>query len=68
MKNLISMIPDEGRIIERQMSRHTSKSPALALLLSAVLPGLGQLYNAQHAKGLIIVLAVLIDVWRKKKR
>lgn len=43
-----------------------------ALLIGVINNGLNLLgvssYYQQVAKGLIIVLAVLIDVWRKKKR
>lgn len=31
------------------------KNPLVALLLSAVLPGLGQIYNTQILKGLVLV-------------
>lgn len=33
----------------------TQKSPLIAPLLSAILPGLGQLYNGERAKGLVIL-------------
>lgn len=32
-----------------------TKNPTLALILSAVFPGLGQLYNSQFPKGLILI-------------
>ena len=36
------------------------RSPKIAALLSAVLPGLGQLYNRQWVKGLAFLLATLV--------
>lgn len=39
------------------------KKPFLALILSAILPGLGQIYNNQFLKGLLfIVLNMLINI------
>lgn len=39
------------------------KRPALALILSAILPGLGQIYNNQIPKGIaLIVLNVAINL------
>ena len=35
--------------------RPKRKSPILALVLSAVLPGLGQIYNSQIVKGLLLL-------------
>jgi TM2 domain-containing membrane protein YozV len=35
----------------------TKKNPAFALLLSCVVPGLGQMYNAERSKGLVLFLA-----------
>lgn len=41
----------------RQIPPKPKKSPTLALMLSAVLPGLGQFYNRQTGKGLGFLLA-----------
>lgn len=38
----------------KDSSIQARKNPLLALLLSAVVPGLGQFYNAEPAKGLVI--------------
>ncbi|MBI4400569.1 MAG: hypothetical protein HY581_02915 [Nitrospirae bacterium] len=38
----------------------TKRSPGVAALLSAVLPGLGQFYNRQWGKGLGFLLGVLL--------
>lgn len=35
--------------------KKTRKNPILALVLSAVLPGLGQIYNTQISKGVILL-------------
>lgn len=34
-----------------------AKNPTLAALLSCLVPGLGQLYNGQTTKGIVIILA-----------
>lgn len=36
------------------------KSEALALILSLLIPGLGQIYNGQTAKGVVMVVAAII--------
>jgi tetratricopeptide (TPR) repeat protein len=41
---------------------HGKRSPALALLLSGVVPGFGQLYNGQLIKGLVCLGAFLLTV------
>lgn len=37
----------------------TQKNPLAALLLSLIFPGLGQIYNSQPAKGIVIIAACL---------
>lgn len=37
----------------------TQKKPLIALLLSLIVPGLGQIYNAQRTKGIVIIVACL---------
>ena len=38
------------------------KSPILALILSVFFPGIGQFYNGQPKKGIIIIIAAIISV------
>ena len=38
------------------------KSPILALILSIFFPGIGQFYNGQPKKGIIIIIAAIISV------
>jgi hypothetical protein len=45
------------RIRRRQIPPKPKKSPTLALVLSAVLPGLGQFYNRETGKALGFLLA-----------
>jgi len=42
----------------------TGRSKTIALFLSAVFPGLGQLYNRQPIKGAAFVIATLGLFWR----
>lgn len=42
------------------MTAETTRKPTLALLASLVMPGLGQVYNGQFIKGLVIFLALLV--------
>jgi hypothetical protein len=42
---------------------HESRSPAIAAMLSALLPGLGQFYNRQFAKGLLFLAGAAILGW-----
>ncbi len=37
-------------------SKNGRKRPLLALVLSGILPGLGQIYNGENQKGLILVV------------
>lgn len=37
----------------------TKKNPTLALLLSCVVPGLGQVYNAERNKGIVLLFACI---------
>ena len=39
----------------------TEKSPALAVLLSFLLPGLGQIYNDEAQKGVYFIIAVVVS-------
>ena len=39
----------------------TEKSPALAVLLSFLLPGLGQIYNDQAQKGIYFLVAAVVS-------
>ncbi|MGH7885600.1 MAG: DUF5683 domain-containing protein [Thermodesulfobacteriota bacterium] len=41
-------------------SKKNRKRPYLALFLSIVFPGLGQLYNGQHQKGFIVAALFMI--------
>lgn len=41
------------------MATERSRSPALAGLLSAIVPGLGQVYNRQWWKGIAFLIGVL---------
>jgi hypothetical protein len=41
-------------------SGHSTKSTKVAALLSAILPGLGQFYNRQWAKGASFLVATLV--------
>lgn len=38
------------------------KSPILALILSVFFPGIGQFYNGQPKKGIILIIAAIISV------
>ena len=40
---------------EEKVKEKKVKNPILALILSAILPGLGQVYNSQYAKGLFFI-------------
>ncbi len=40
------------------MTTNTTRTPLLALIASLVMPGLGQLYNGQPTKGLLLFLAL----------
>lgn len=42
------------------MTTETTRKPLLALIASLVMPGLGQVYNGQTIKGLIIFLVLLV--------
>lgn len=42
---------------------HETRSPAIAAMLSALLPGLGQFYNRQIAKGLLFLAGTAILGW-----
>ncbi|HET8580182.1 MAG TPA: DUF5683 domain-containing protein, partial [Nitrospiraceae bacterium] len=46
--------------ILRAMETRHSPRPALAALLSALLPGLGQFYNRQWAKGVGFMVGLLV--------
>lgn len=39
---------------------YEQKSAALAMILSCLIPGLGQIYNGQIAKGVVIILANIL--------
>jgi TM2 domain-containing membrane protein YozV len=41
--------------------RHQQKNPGLAAVLSALVIGLGQIYNGQIAKGILIFVAAIIS-------
>jgi len=45
----------ERAAIERKTARSVPKDPLLAAILSTVLPGLGQIYNGEFFKGLLIL-------------
>jgi hypothetical protein len=49
----------QNREIEMLRSEYIPRSPMVAVLFSAVLPGAGQLYNGEAFKGLLMVLASL---------
>ena len=36
------------------------KNEALALILSLLIPGLGQIYNGQTSKGIMIIVAIIV--------
>lgn len=38
------------------------KSPFFALLLSALVPGLGQLYNGQTGRGIVYIFTALVSI------
>ena len=40
---------------EEERKEKQVKNPLLALILSAILPGLGQIYNSHYAKGLFFI-------------
>ncbi|MGI9554009.1 MAG: hypothetical protein ACR2NC_03705 [Thermodesulfobacteriota bacterium] len=40
---------------ENQTDKKNVKNPILAIILSALLPGLGQIYNSQFGKGLFFI-------------
>jgi TM2 domain-containing membrane protein YozV len=40
-----------------------NKKPWVAVVLSWFLPGLGQMYNADMAKGLLILVAYFVSYW-----
>ena len=39
------------------------KTPILALLLSVFFPGLGQFYNGQPTKGVILIIAAIVSIF-----
>jgi len=53
--------PPAGRPRPRPVPRQPLKNPGLAAVLSFFIPGVGQIYNGQLGKGLIILL-VLVPV------
>lgn len=52
----------QDREIEALRDQHVQVNPTVAVLLSAVLPGAGQIYNGEAAKGLVVALILLISV------
>ena len=42
------------------MTTNSSRNPLLALLASLILPGLGQIYNGQLLKGLLLLLSLVV--------
>ena len=51
--------PKCGVQIERTAEE---KSPVLALILSAFFPGIGQFYNGQPKKGIILIIAAIVSL------
>lgn len=45
----------------RQMAVVGEKNPVFALVLSLIFPGLGQFYNNQNKKGIILIIAFLVS-------
>ena len=45
---------------ESKSDDKNAKNPIIAIVLSALLPGLGQVYNAQIGKGLFLILFNMI--------
>jgi TM2 domain-containing membrane protein YozV len=39
----------------------TGKNPAIALILSLFIPGVGQLYNGDNKKGVILLIGLLVS-------
>jgi len=45
----------------RQMPAKTEKNPAIALVLSFIFPGIGQLYNSQTNKGIYLIIGYIVS-------
>ena len=45
----------------RQMAAKTEKSPAIALVLSFIFPGIGQIYNDQTKKGIYLIVGYIVS-------
>lgn len=56
--------PDRDQSTDRRMASImvNKKSEALALILSLIIPGLGQIYNGRIAKGLMLLVAGIVLV------
>ncbi len=53
----------QNREIEMLREEILPRNPTLAIFLSSILPGAGQVYNGQIVKGLVVAAAVLACVW-----
>ena len=56
-----SKIDSKARVCPNCGAKVIHKSPILAVVLSFIFPGLGQLYNNQFHKGLILIIANIIS-------
>ncbi len=60
VKNGTITFPSNGNPLNEKL--YTKKSPAVALLLSLILPGAGQYYNGDYFSGIIFTLAYVTSI------
>ncbi len=58
--SVLDRMADMQAVLEGRAPREPKRNPGLAALASLLIPGLGQLYNQEFAKGLSLIAAFLI--------
>jgi tetratricopeptide (TPR) repeat protein len=57
------LVLQQNRSIELLSEEYIPRNPMVAVLMSSLLPGAGQMYNGQPVKGLLIAIGMLICVF-----
>jgi tetratricopeptide (TPR) repeat protein len=57
------LVLQQNRSIELLSEEYIPRNPMVAVLMSSLLPGAGQMYNGQPVKGLLIAVGMLICVF-----
>ena len=57
------LVLQQNRSIARLSDEYIPRNPMVAVLMSSLLPGAGQMYNGQPVKGLLIAVGMLICVF-----